>query len=185
MKRFSTRILPFCSAQDSPKLKPLKYNTVDASSEIRILVLLQGMASSNIRCQMVTEPLEHSSGYEALSYMWGPLESTLDIEVDNSRVVIRNNLYAALKALRRKNEELRLWVDAICINQENVVERSSQVAIMSEIYRAASRVLVWLGDAADRSDEAMEIILNYNEPSSHTRFDLVADGLLAPFGRPY
>jgi hypothetical protein len=51
-----------------------------------------------------------------------------------------------------------IWVDALCIDQKNTIERGSQVQMMGQIYRNASRVLVWLGEAEGGSDQAMDLI---------------------------
>src|SRR5580700_5121291 len=60
--------------------------------------------------------------------------------------------------LRCEDRPRTLWVDAICINQENITERNSQVQLMKSIYEKASRVLVWLGEEADDSDVALGLV---------------------------
>lgn len=89
--------------------------------------------------------------FEALSYTWG--ESLYDkyIEVqDHVRIPITDNLARALRRLRHRAEPKDLWIDAICINQSDLEERSQQVAYMGEIYNRAYRVIIWLGDLPDR-----------------------------------
>lgn len=71
---------------------------------------------------------------------------------------VTENLYVALQHLRLLDRSRILWVDAICINQDDQREREAQVAIMCEIYSGASRVLVWLGPAAEDSDLAMSFL---------------------------
>lgn len=66
------------------------------------------------------------------------------------------NLHAALLRLRDRFLERIIWVDAICINQLDLNERSSQVQRMAMIYALANRVIVWLGEAEDNSDQALE-----------------------------
>ena len=51
-----------------------------------------------------------------------------------------------------------IWIDAICINQEDNDEKGQQVQSMAKIYAKASRVIVWLGRAAGDSDQALEVI---------------------------
>lgn len=96
--------------------------------------------------------------YEALSYMWGPPHPTTEIFVNDSPFQIRQNLFAALKELRYKYFPRCLWVDAICINQTDNPERGAQVSIMSQVFRAATKVLVWLGPASENSDMAFELL---------------------------
>ncbi|KAK4666343.1 hypothetical protein QC763_404730 [Podospora pseudopauciseta] len=70
--------------------------------------------------------------------------------------MVTQNLEIALRHLRDTEEWISMWIDAICIDQQNVAERSHQVAFMGEIYRKAAKTYVWVGPFADDSDEAME-----------------------------
>jgi hypothetical protein len=88
--------------------------------------------------------------YEALSYTWGPPFDGFDfpdeeISLCGTPVTIKANLADALRNFRQSFRSYRIWVDALCINQNDSDERSSQVSMMSKIYSSASRVLVWLG----------------------------------------
>ncbi|KAL7906557.1 HET domain-containing protein [Trichoderma velutinum] len=98
--------------------------------------------------------------YQALSYTWGLPQFSKSLQIldnndDNdtfispnsstSEIRITENLYAALHSLRRPTETLVLWVDAVCIDQQNIVERNSQVANFPKTYAGATSVLVWLG----------------------------------------
>ena len=65
--------------------------------------------------------------------------------LDGQDVQIRETLYLFLAALIRHFGELEVWVDTICINQRDDVEKSSQVTMMGNIYRTAHRVYAWLG----------------------------------------
>ncbi|GAB7330308.1 hypothetical protein MBLNU13_g01949t1 [Cladosporium sp. NU13] len=87
------------------------------------------------------------SDFEALSYTWGESLHNEYVEVqDQIRIAITDNLARALRRLRHRTQPRNLWIDAICIDQKNLEERSRQVAYMGEIYKRASRVIVWLGD---------------------------------------
>ncbi|KAJ0116171.1 nkyrin and het domain protein [Diaporthe amygdali] len=96
--------------------------------------------------------------YEALSYTWGSEENREIIRVDSAdgqAISVTSNLAVALKYLRHTDKPRTMWIDAICINQADVVEKGPQVKMMGEIYRHAARVAVWLGPEADNSDIAM------------------------------
>ena len=95
-------------------------------------------------------------GYAALSYVWGDTKYNLHpIFVDGNKVHwATHNLWQALKRIRATYEDRVLWVDAICINQENNEERSSQVREMRWIFPKASCVLCWLGDDDETVPEA-------------------------------
>ncbi|KAF4959470.1 hypothetical protein FGADI_1691 [Fusarium gaditjirri] len=111
--------------------------------------------------------------FEALSYCWGDQSHTENIQLttehstiteqsgqrlESGYVAIGPNLASALRALRDRNETRILWCDSICINQQDVAERSAQVQRMHDVYEFASRVIVWLGPATSWSHTAMEML---------------------------
>lgn len=101
--------------------------------------------------------------YEALSYVWGTEKDRLQVAVDCGNGVRRNlsvtrNLHGALRSLRQPDSPRFMWIDAICINQEDDVEKGPQVGMMDKIYKRATRVVAWLGPEADESDTAMSVI---------------------------
>ncbi|KAH7069942.1 heterokaryon incompatibility protein-domain-containing protein [Paraphoma chrysanthemicola] len=109
--------------------------------------------------------------YNALSYVWG--EETADdptIRIDGVDVAITRNCFDALLQIRKRFGATGIWVDAICINQGDDRERSSQVALMGSIYRKARAVFVWLG-ADERIDRAFRF-LRASSQSSHRRSEL-------------
>lgn len=96
--------------------------------------------------------------YVALSYAWGDPTATHEIYVDGIRMRVTANLEAALRELRshsRIQQGFRLWIDALCINQEDLKERAHQVTRMKDIYASAWNIAIWLGPEADDSDLAM------------------------------
>lgn len=96
--------------------------------------------------------------YDALSYAWGSPEKTMSISIDNYDLPITVNLHAALLRLRDCFFERIIWVDAICINQEDSKEQGRQVQSMAMIYAMARRVIVWLGESeADSAQTLQEI----------------------------
>jgi hypothetical protein len=116
--------------------------------------------------------------FEALSYVWGvetdlhtitvrnePSSTSSDSEGEaevrgneapTSTIAVRPNLLVALQYLRHLENIRTLWIDAICINQEDLRERSTEVSRMGSIYHNAKRVVIWLGPEADDSDLAVE-----------------------------
>jgi len=67
------------------------------------------------------------------------------ITINNHDLQITTNLDSALRHLRKPHNAIRLWIDAICINQADTNERSEQVRQMRDIYMYASKVIIWLG----------------------------------------
>ncbi|KAM0074754.1 hypothetical protein ACKRZS_013134 [Fusarium odoratissimum] len=142
------------------KALAIDYSSLAPTAEIRILTLKQGTGNDEIICDL--GPVTRAeSEYYALSYEWGD-ESKNDpfIKVNDGEVQIRKNLFDALKNIRKATEDLQLWVDAICINQSDVQEKSQQVSMMGETFTKAVGVISWLGPAKDDSDLAMALMSN-------------------------
>ncbi|KAK6613565.1 het domain protein [Botrytis cinerea] len=97
--------------------------------------------------------------YEALSYVWGSFDDPPHfIYINGNSLSITANLHAALRRLRNHNLERVIWVDALCINQQDDQEKGLQIQLMARIYGQANRVIVYFGEAADDSDMAFESI---------------------------
>jgi len=90
--------------------------------------------------------------YTALSYAWGDGNGNRSICVGNTILTVGINLEAALRELRAEQDDLVLWVDQLCINQEDEEEKSQQVKEMRNIYAQATHVIAWVGESADNSD---------------------------------
>ena len=84
--------------------------------------------------------------YFALSYVWGDPTKTGWLTLDTGMLEIRSNVHQALLEIRQDNEEIRLWVDAVCINQGDRQERCLQVSLMGDIYSNARSIAIWLND---------------------------------------
>ena len=99
--------------------------------------------------------------FDALSYVWGKRSQHVPKLVCGTAIIdLTENCYAALWHLRRKLGEVTIWVDAICIDQHNEVEKSKQIALMESIYTDAKHVYVWLGFSTPATRRAM-IFLSY------------------------
>jgi hypothetical protein len=100
--------------------------------------------------------------YEALSYVWGTTRAAHAVTANGFLLGITQNLDLALRHLRDPIQAKVIWIDALCINQEDIDERNYQVPLMGSIYEGASQTTVWLGPAADESDLVMEAIRTFN-----------------------
>ncbi|KAH7364781.1 heterokaryon incompatibility protein-domain-containing protein [Rhexocercosporidium sp. MPI-PUGE-AT-0058] len=144
----------------SEVIERLLYLSLDgARREIRVLILEPGSRGASIVCSTKTVSLEGSLEYMALSYVWGDALHPGLVEFNGRKnFPITRNLEIALQHLRHETEVLVLWVDALCINQNNDEEKMHQVQLMKEIYSGAKETCLWLGEAADGSDVAMDIV---------------------------
>lgn len=116
----------------------------DPRSQIRVLTIQPGVDEAQIRCSLNTIELKQNS-HACLSHCWGEQVATRRISVNGYHVRVRQNLYDFLHIARRLHYQSQIWIDAICINQDDAVEKSVQVELMSDIYTFASETFVWLG----------------------------------------
>ncbi|KAH8900709.1 HET-domain-containing protein [Thozetella sp. PMI_491] len=125
---------------------------------IRLLSLQPSTDSeAKVECNLAPAKIIERA-YEALSYVWGQEEAIHSISVNGEAVLVRPNLYTALKELRLTDEPRILWVDSICINQLDIGERNHQVRQMGLIFSTAIQVVVWLGQGDDYTDGAIDFI---------------------------
>jgi hypothetical protein len=93
---------------------------------------------------------------------------------------------SALSHLRDPSIERIIWVDAVCINQNDDPEKKHQIGLMSKIYSQANRVIIWLGEAADDSDLAVEEIrVAGSKKSMNSSNEKIQRAILALLGRPW
>ncbi|KAF3033146.1 hypothetical protein E8E12_002975 [Didymella heteroderae] len=151
------------------ELFPLDLTNIYSELEPGFTRVLEIEAGSNDECIRCTlEPMEilgareQNEGspvtrrlYEALSYTWGDSTKCRTIECNGKTFGVSQNLFEALINIRLPDRTRAIWIDALCINQEDDAEKSKQVQYMYSIYRAATRVVVWLGMEADDSDFVM------------------------------
>ena len=143
-----------------------KYTALDEErSEMRLITLLPGTFGREIRIKLETTVLSDSRipQHQTLSYTWGSTVDRLDICIEGadggSSLAVTKNFKEALHYLRHNTVCSRvLWIDAICINQQDFSEKNHQVARMADIYSKAKSVIVWLGPGCDGSGTAIEAL---------------------------
>jgi hypothetical protein len=112
--------------------------------------------------------LSEDVSYECLSYVWGTAHTGsliwLDIYMLGTYMIeISDNLDMALRCLQHQNEPRMLWVDFVCINQDDYDERKQQVQIMYRIFSKAEKVIAYLGDEADGSERLPNLLRRIND----------------------
>ncbi|KAI1084550.1 HET-domain-containing protein [Whalleya microplaca] len=124
------------------------YEPLDSEKgEIRLLELSPSPEhSSPIKCTLHPVKLSEDPYYEALSYTWGGKGNGQDIILNGVTFPVFENLEAVLRRLRHPTKLRTLWIDAICINQDDLDERASQVKLMRGVYEGATEVVIWLGE---------------------------------------
>ena len=125
--------------------KPLRSGTAT-----RFLTLVPGALDDQLAATLSAgEP--HDTVYEAVSYTWGLPHPEDRMIVNNHTVLIRRNLAECLRYLRNAGMTRCLWVDYLCISQNDLREKQRQVGSIGRIFSSARRVLAWLGSHANNS----------------------------------
>lgn len=132
----------------------------NTAGEVRLMTLLPGTFDQKIEAKLNTTLLipGHIPKYEALSYCWGPSTDPQTIAVNGRSLNVTQSLATALPYLRLQDKARVLWIDAICVNQSDLLERSLQVPRMADVYGYAHRVIVWLGPESQSSTIAFETL---------------------------
>lgn len=145
------RSVPIKTHQPSVGVEiPLRYSSLERG-EIRLVYVHRDLSPDGlIQCSMEHAPFI-STEYRCLSYVWGPPGSETQIKINGQIAWVRPNLHAFLKVAREKYAFILLWIDALCIDQENNPERDHQVQEMGKIYSQARMVISWLGDNEELS----------------------------------
>ena len=167
---------------DQQLLEDFVYEPLPSSTPtIRLLKLKNAIFRDEVvECDLVDAALENNPAYVALSYSWGPPEFDHRIIVNGKVAMITKSLHDALKSCRRAsyvkshrtaaqppaiegpNTDSILWADALCINQRDTKERTSQVLLMRRIYSTASSVRIDLGYYKDDWFQGFDILHKLN-----------------------
>ena len=158
------------------------YSPLPRGDYFRLLELLPGEPGTTLHGNLAHYDLDafNVPPYKALSYTWGeskydrlivsghrvPLDSALrkDYDIrhplycDGKRLLISTNLRDALRRIRHRFLPMKLWIDAVCINQQDDIERGAQIMLMTRIYHHASPVLLWLGEEDEVTVPAFDLI---------------------------
>ncbi len=133
---------------------------ISPEAPVRLLRLDAGHWADDLHGQLV--PRHHTDSYEALSLFWGDQGGTSTIRLSqkgkNYDVRIGPSLEAGLRRLRYADKPRYLWIDAICINQASPQEKSLLLPLIYRIYHGAAQVVIWLGEADEDSEIALDFI---------------------------
>ncbi|RBR25242.1 uncharacterized protein FIESC28_01977 [Fusarium coffeatum] len=155
-------------------MRQLHYSPLnDAQGSIRLLQISKGWGREEISCSLFQTVLVLDENqapdrtliipYIALSYVWGREGFDHQILIDNQPFMVKPNLFSALQHIRRTDQDVILWVDAICINQRDKKERGHQVAQMRYVYEAAEEVVIWLGKGDEETSNLIKAVHSIDE----------------------
>jgi Heterokaryon incompatibility protein (HET) len=140
----------------------------DSDTAIRLLRLEkpQDPHDTIIRCTLYVADLRDEPEFKAVSYVWGKYSSLKDTIICNGqRYEVTKNCYKMLWRLRNIFGAITIWVDAICISQNDESERTIQIPLMRRIYPSAQRVYIWLGEGNEDTDGAMGFLARGGLPT--------------------
>ncbi|KAH7084171.1 heterokaryon incompatibility protein-domain-containing protein [Paraphoma chrysanthemicola] len=132
--------------------------------QIRILRVLPGYQENVLKGELSTASIDDTAqSFDALSYMWGDPAPIDTIELSGQPIPIASNLAVALRHLRYVDKPLVIWIDAICINQQDLDERSRQVQFMRQLYSRAEIVRIWINEPhVDSQSDAVRALQNFD-----------------------
>jgi hypothetical protein len=150
MKRVNALLNRSVSSKYDPSLTSTDHRLFEhkpldeTQSSIRLVTLSSELtADGSIQCYVSHSTLDRAS-YVCLSYRWGASEDVVRIHINGAPFYVRRNLFDFLDMVRRMPMTF-YWIDAMCIDQNNISERNHQVAQMGQVYSRAFLVYIWLG----------------------------------------
>ncbi|KAI9640586.1 hypothetical protein NHQ30_010885 [Ciborinia camelliae] len=177
-------LFPSSLFKQSPKKLSFVYQGLK-SGHVRLLHLSPGKSTEPLTGRLVQVSLASKPEYEALSYTWGSPNMYHEFHTKEGAIPITTSLKLALTRLRLLSKSRVLWIDAICINQQDNEEKSEQILLMPKIYSSAFKTVVYLGPEADRSDLAIGLIEKVGKKNFNTlKAKIIETSSLTSFGLP-
>jgi hypothetical protein len=147
------------------------------SREIRLLRVSRWFPMKRLEVKVEYVFLGAKLPYEAISYTWGNPLPTQEIRIDGCSLSIPHGAYNAIVRRASFFRTRWLWLDAVCINQDDESEKYRQLPMMRDIYCFASRVVVWLGDAPSSSEAILAVLSLFYTAQKHKGPELYAQYL--------
>lgn len=163
LQQMNDRAIKKAEQEGLIRRKLYEYRPLPDESYIRVLELQPGQANDIISFELMDVDLNKSPAFEALSYEWRDKFGTIPVQCGQDRLLITPNCKAALEKLRSESEARVFWIDAVCINQTDKKEVNQQVAMMTEIYKKARTVLMWLGQEGPNTAAALGNLTSLSE----------------------
>jgi hypothetical protein len=142
-------------------IHPYQYHPITRRKEIRLLQILPDSPNAIIKCRFKASVLRKQPWmphYTTISYTWGSATRDKSIILDGHSYSVTTSVYQILNRIRREDKSLLIWIDSVCINQDDNEEKSKQIMLMKQIYSMASETVAWIGKAGDDSHLAIRSI---------------------------
>src|SRR5579862_179067 len=150
-------------AKNPPDLPPYQYDPLEFADSVRFIEIYADDTSEWIICSIHQLRLSENPAYEAVSYTWGDSTDRRIIMIQCGPrihgISVTANCESVIRKMRQQTGTRRIWIDAICIDQQNIPEKNLQVAMMGQIYQNASRVVVDIGDREEPAHKEFRDLL--------------------------
>ena len=118
-----------------------------SSSQIRLLHIQPGQQDDPLHCTLQHVSLADRHDYETISYVWGDASLLSSLTIQEQAILVPVSSADVCRRVRSERDVRVIWIDAICIDQTNIEERSQQVALIRAIYSRATVNLIYLGNS--------------------------------------
>ncbi|KAF2097333.1 hypothetical protein NA57DRAFT_57925 [Rhizodiscina lignyota] len=177
-------------------LPDYQYRPLENDHTVRVLELHPALSSEDpLRCDIYHIDRDNIGSkhemYEAVSYAWEGQRPTCTLECHGTRILITSTVDSFLRHVRKGLKRRNLWIDAICLNQDDAKEKGRQVYAMGEIYRLARKCHIWLGEERENDSKLFALCENCSRRvDSSNRLDLSSypdslESMLYPLQRPW
>jgi hypothetical protein len=133
------------------KAEDFQYTSLHTRDAIRLVTLHPSSDRNSLICcsirETTLEECHHDTidHFTAVSYVWGDRDDRTTISLNGAKFEVTKSLWEALRDIRDESRGRLMWIDAICINQVDNLEKSMQVAEMWNVYHTADHTLIYLG----------------------------------------
>jgi hypothetical protein len=132
------------TSQTDNNKPPYKYKSFENERYLRLLRLRRRGATREVRCELKQFPLDTAPPFTALSYRWSYKTPSIPLYIDGKVKLVTTAVHQFLAHEVSYFHAQYIWIDAICINQDDKIEKASQIPLMRDIYSKATCVKVWL-----------------------------------------
>ncbi|OJJ73336.1 hypothetical protein ASPBRDRAFT_28586 [Aspergillus brasiliensis CBS 101740] len=139
--------------------KHFEYLPLDTErNEIRLLTILPSTrTASTIRCSLKTVSLDDNPSFEAISYVWGDTSTKTEMILDGTTFHVSLSVDRNLRLLRHKLRRRVVWIDYVCINQHDILEKNTQVPLLGRMYASASVVIAMMATDGKNTRAAISL----------------------------
>jgi hypothetical protein len=139
-------------------LQTFNYSTLPPQT-VRLVEVHPDELHGPVVCSISQYNLDVLPEFDAVSYAWNTRGGFATISCGDGNLIVQQTVLELMERVRRPNETSKLWIDEICINQDDILERNAQVSLMDQIYLNAKKVVIWLGEEDERTDRLDQLFV--------------------------